>query len=179
MTSSLRKSIRQTSISTMTARLEPLRCRLSVTREGPYPRGHSTVGSSASHADPSVPSRFRAGSHPQAHSGWVTGVAFSPDGQRLVSGSWDRHSQFWQVATGEPLNTVASKMKEVQSLAFQPRRTVVGDGELLRYRKPARSDDRRRFSRFPATDSGTPGQQLVYSIRIQSRWPMAGLRRGR
>ena len=54
----------------------------------------------------------------KAHSGWVTTVAFSSDGQRLASGSWDETVKFWDVATGEPLSVVASKMKEVQALAF-------------------------------------------------------------
>jgi hypothetical protein len=56
----------------------------------------------------------------KAHSGWVTGIAFSPDGKRLASGSWDRTVKFWEVASGEPLNTVAHKVKEIQSLAFSP-----------------------------------------------------------
>ncbi len=56
----------------------------------------------------------------KAHSGWVTGIAFSPDGKRLASGSWDRTVKFWEVASGESLNTVANKVKEIQSLAFSP-----------------------------------------------------------
>ncbi len=54
----------------------------------------------------------------KAHSGWVTAIAFSPDGQRLASGSWDRTVKFWEVTSGEQLSIVASKMEEVQSLAF-------------------------------------------------------------
>ena len=54
----------------------------------------------------------------KAHNGWVTAVAFSPDGRRLVSGSWDRTVKFWEVSTGEQLGAVANDMKEVQSLAF-------------------------------------------------------------
>lgn len=54
----------------------------------------------------------------KGHSGWVTGVAFSSDGRRLASGSWDQTVKFWNVPTGEELNTVGSKMKEVQALAF-------------------------------------------------------------
>jgi WD40 repeat protein len=54
----------------------------------------------------------------KGHSGWVTGVAFSSDGQRLASGSWDQTVKFWDVHTGQAVSTVASKMKEVQALAF-------------------------------------------------------------
>jgi WD40 repeat protein len=54
----------------------------------------------------------------KAHSGWVTAIAFSPDGQRLVSGSWDRTVKFWEVTSGKQLSPVASKTKEIQSLAF-------------------------------------------------------------
>jgi WD40 repeat protein/GAF domain-containing protein len=54
----------------------------------------------------------------KAHDGWVTAVAFSPDGGRLVSGSWDRTVKFWEVSTGEQLGAVTNEMKEVQSLAF-------------------------------------------------------------
>ena len=52
-------------------------------------------------------------------------VAFSPDGRRLASGSWDRTVKFWEVSTGEQLSTVAGKMKEIQALAFSR------DGHLL------------------------------------------------
>jgi WD40 repeat protein len=54
----------------------------------------------------------------KGHSGWVTGVAFSADGERLASGSWDQTVKFWDVPTGHEVSTVASKMKEVQALAF-------------------------------------------------------------
>jgi WD40 repeat protein len=54
----------------------------------------------------------------EGHTGWVTGVAFSPDGKRLASGSWDQTVRFWEVSSGEALNTVARKAKEIQALAF-------------------------------------------------------------
>ncbi len=54
----------------------------------------------------------------KGHSSWVTAVAFSADGQRLASGSWDQTVKLWDVSTGQELGTMASKMKEVQALAF-------------------------------------------------------------
>jgi WD40 repeat protein len=54
----------------------------------------------------------------KGHSGWVTGVAFSADGQRLASGSSDQTVKFWDVPTGRETSTVATKFKEVQALAF-------------------------------------------------------------
>jgi WD40 repeat protein len=54
----------------------------------------------------------------KGHSGWVTTMAFSPDGQRLATGSWDQTVKLWEVSTGEQLTTVAKKNKEIQALAF-------------------------------------------------------------
>jgi WD domain, G-beta repeat/GAF domain/PEGA domain len=54
----------------------------------------------------------------KAHSGWVTGLAFSADGERLASGSSDQTVKFWDVSTGQEANAVASKINDVQALAF-------------------------------------------------------------
>jgi WD40 repeat protein len=75
---------------------------------------------------PPMPIRAVTVSHPdfvlehtlESHAGWVTVVAFSPDGRRLASGSWDQTVKFWDVPTGQELSTVRSKMKGVQALAF-------------------------------------------------------------
>jgi len=111
--------------STITAKLEPL--------DLPVLRGSPTAPVLA--VPPALPPPVTATrpSPPdfvldrtlKAHGGWVTGVAFSSDGQRLVSGSWDRTVKFWEVSSGEQLSTVAGKMKEVQALAFSR------DGHLL------------------------------------------------
>jgi WD40 repeat protein len=78
--------------------------------------------------NPAVPSLIRPNNGPpldfvldrtiRGHSGWVTSVAFSVDGQRLASGSWDQSVKIWDVRSGQQLSMVASKMKEVQALAF-------------------------------------------------------------
>jgi WD40 repeat protein/putative methionine-R-sulfoxide reductase with GAF domain len=54
----------------------------------------------------------------KGHTGWVTTMAFSPDGQRLATGSWDQTIKFWEVSTGEQLSTTARKNKEIEALAF-------------------------------------------------------------
>ena len=54
----------------------------------------------------------------KAHSGWVTGLAFSPDGRRLASGSSDQTVKFWNVSTDQGATTIASGIKEVQALAL-------------------------------------------------------------
>ena len=37
------------------------------------------------------------------HTGEVTSVAFSPDGTRIVTGSWDKTAKVWDAQTGTPL----------------------------------------------------------------------------
>ncbi|RMF78970.1 MAG: TIR domain-containing protein, partial [Chloroflexi bacterium] len=70
------------------------------------------------------------------HSDAVFSVAFSPDGQRLLSGSCGRRDEngpscvegemiLWDVATGERLRTFAGHTDRVNSVAFSP------DGQRL------------------------------------------------
>jgi len=59
------------------------------------------------------------------HSSAVTSIAFSPDGQTLVSGSYDKTVQLWDVATGTELRAFIGHDSYVASVAFSP------DGKTL------------------------------------------------
>ncbi len=124
----------------------------------------------------------------KAHSGWVTGVAFSADGQRLASGGSDQIVKLWNVPTRQETSTaankiiaskiVASKMKEVQALAFSR------DGHWL-----AAENSSDTVTLWDATTgheahtfssdklSGVHGSSWVYSIAFSpdGRWLATGL----
>lgn len=55
----------------------------------------------------------------------VYAVAFSPDGRRLATGSFDRHIKVWDAATGQLKRTLTGHPVKVVALAWSP------DGERL------------------------------------------------
>jgi WD40 repeat protein/tRNA A-37 threonylcarbamoyl transferase component Bud32 len=59
------------------------------------------------------------------HTDIVRAVAISPDGQMLVSGSYDRTIKLWSLRTGELLQTLTGHSHRVSCLAISP------DGQLL------------------------------------------------
>jgi WD40 repeat protein len=61
----------------------------------------------------------------KGHSNWVTALAFSADGEHLISGSWDHSVKLWDVATGRALNTIASKVTGIEASALSH------DGRLI------------------------------------------------
>jgi WD40 repeat protein/serine/threonine protein kinase len=56
----------------------------------------------------------------EGHSGPVTSLAFSPDGQRILSGSDDSTLKLWDVETGEETLTLKAHTAGVESVAWSP-----------------------------------------------------------
>ncbi|KAH3104079.1 hypothetical protein KXW41_009392 [Aspergillus fumigatus] len=56
----------------------------------------------------------------EGHSSWVSSVAFSPDGQRIVSGSDDNTIKLWDAQTGSELRSLEGHSDWVHSVAFSP-----------------------------------------------------------
>ncbi|KAI2868054.1 hypothetical protein CBS11852_11391 [Aspergillus niger] len=67
----------------------------------------------------------------KGHSDPVTAVAFSPDGQTVVSGSGDSTIKLWNAATGELQQTLKGHSDPVWAVAFSPdgQTVVSGSGD--------------------------------------------------
>ena len=67
----------------------------------------------------------------KGHDDHVLSVAFSPDGQRIVSGSSDNTLKIWDASSGKELHTLKGHDDEVMSVAFSPdgQRIVSGSSD--------------------------------------------------
>src|SRR5262249_30746533 len=64
----------------------------------------------------------------KGHKGKVISVAFSPDGKRIATGSFDRTAKIWDSETGKEIFTLKGHTGAVTSVAFSPdgRRIATG-----------------------------------------------------
>lgn len=57
---------------------------------------------------------------PMEHDDGIKNLAFSPDGQRLATASWDQTARVWTAATGEPVGEPMRHQSAVQTACFSP-----------------------------------------------------------
>jgi WD40 repeat protein len=102
----------------------------------PQRRGTSTAdllalaGNRAFAAPPTAPIRVpvspsRLAQALTGHTGYVSGVAFGPDGRLLATGSYDETARLWDPGTGDCLRTLTGHTGMVRGVAFNR------DGRLL------------------------------------------------
>ncbi len=66
----------------------------------------------------------------EGHTGWVSAVAVTPDGQHIISGSGDHTMRVWNLATGRPERTLEGRANAVSAVAVTPDgQRIISDGD--------------------------------------------------
>ena len=85
------------------------------------------------HSSPvSFPKTWRCLASLEGHQNSVHAIAFSPDGQWLASGSWDKTVKLWNVRTNSEIYTLKGHKDSVYAVDFSPDGQLVASSSLDR-----------------------------------------------
>jgi eukaryotic-like serine/threonine-protein kinase len=67
----------------------------------------------------------------KGHTEHIHGAVFSPDGRRIVTGSWDKTAKLWDAASGAELLEFKGHSDRIFAVAFSPdgQRIATGSGD--------------------------------------------------
>ena len=78
-----------------------------------------------------VDTRIVLGGPHHAHGGQVSSLAFSRDGSRMASGSWDGTVRLWDGTTGQPISRLPASNSAIFGVAFSPDGKRIVSGSWL------------------------------------------------
>jgi WD40 repeat protein len=116
----------------------------------------------------------------KGHSAWVTSVAFSPDGNQVVSGSGDQTVRLWDAATGAALRTLEDHSSDVSSVAFSPdgKQVVSGSRDQTVWLWDAATGAvLQTFESHSASVNSvafSPDGKLLPTLRVSNYWVVEG-----
>jgi WD40 repeat protein len=101
----------------------------------------------------------------RGHDSWVQTLTFSPDGEKLVSGSADGKIKVWEAATGEVLQTIDAHRQAVRTIVWIPDKNAIATGSLDRTIKVWEPETARHLSTIQAHTDGICALAISANIK--------------
>ena len=106
----------------------------------------------------------------QGHKDFISRIAWSPDGQSLASGSFDRTLKLWDTDRGELRQTLEGHTLNIHSVAWSPNGRLLASGSWDKTIK-LWDVETGQLRRTLTGHSGT-----VFSCGVVSKWAAARIR---